>query len=188
MAIKSVGPWQCLDSKVVYENPWISVRHENVITPGKTAGVYGVVHFKGAAVGVLPIDDEGNTWLVKQTRYTLGCETYEIPEGGAAQGEETIDCARRELKEEVGLEARDIQYLMTLHLSNSVTDEAADIFIAKGLTQGAVAHEATEDISVLKLPFEEALAMTLNGEITDAISVAAIQRVALLKYQGACTE
>ncbi|BCD97970.1 NUDIX domain-containing protein [Marinagarivorans cellulosilyticus] len=179
MTIKTVGPWQCLDSKVVYDNPWISVHHENVITPGNTAGIYGVVHFKGTAVGVLPIDDEGNTWLVKQTRYTLGGESIEIPEGGAAPGEKTIDCARRELKEEVGLEATDIRYLMTLHLSNSVTDEAADIFVAKGLTEGAVAHEASEDITVLKLSFKSALAMVMNGEITDAISVAAIQRLAL---------
>ncbi|HEY7773048.1 MAG TPA: NUDIX hydrolase [Marinagarivorans sp.] len=177
--MKTVGPWQCLDSEVVYENPWISVRHENVITPGKTAGIYGVVHFKGTAVGVVPIDSAGNTWLVKQTRYTLNRETYEIPEGGAAPNEPTIDCARRELKEEVGLEATDIQYLMTIHLSNSVTDEAADIFVAKGLTEGAVAHEASEDITVIKLPIKQALAMTLNGEITDAISVAALQRLAL---------
>lgn len=177
-----IGPWQCLDSRVVYENPWINVRHENVITPGNTAGIYGVVHFKGTAVGVVPIDDEGNTWLVKQTRYTLGFETLEIPEGGAPKGEAPIDCARRELLEEVGLLAGDIQPLLRLHLSNSVTDERAEVFVARQLTVGATAAEATEDITVVKLPLRDAIAKVLSGEITDAISVAALQRLALQGY------
>jgi 8-oxo-dGTP pyrophosphatase MutT (NUDIX family) len=181
MTTKMIGPWQRLDSQLVYENPWISVRHENVITPGNTPGVYGVVHFKGTAVGVVPIDHEDNTWLVKQTRYTLECESIEIPEGGAAPGEEPIDCARRELKEEVGLDAQDLQHLMTLHVSNSVTDEVAEIFVARGLTEGLVNHEASEDISVIKLPINEAIAMVLNGKITDSISVAALLRIALIR-------
>lgn len=175
-----IGPWQRIDSQVVYDNPWISVRHENVITPGQTQGIYGVVHFKGTAVGVVPIDDEGNTWLVKQTRYTLGIETLEIPEGGAAADEAPIDCARRELLEEVGVYAHHIEPLMVLHLSNSVTDERAEIFVAKGITLGKTAPEASEDITVVKLPLKQAIAMTLNGEITDAISVAALQRLALI--------
>ncbi len=176
---KAIGPWQRLDSKLVYENPWISVHHQNVITPGKTAGIYGVVHFKGTAVGVVPIDNEGNTWLVKQTRYTLGIETYEIPEGGAAIGEAPADCARRELLEEVGVHASDIAPLMTLHLSNSVTDECAEVFVATGITLGVAGPEDSEDITVLKLPLKQAIAMTLDGQITDAISVAALQRLAL---------
>ena len=175
-----IGPWRRIDSQVVYDNPWISVRHENVITPGQTQGIYGVVHFKGTAVGVVPIDDEGNTWLVKQTRYTLGVETLEIPEGGAAADEAPIDCARRELLEEVGVYAQHIEPLMVLHLSNSVTDERAEIFVAKGITPGKAAPEESEDITVIKLPLKQAIAMTFNGEITDAISVAALQRLALI--------
>ncbi|WP_338011129.1 NUDIX hydrolase [Marinagarivorans algicola] len=176
---KAIGPWQRLDSQLVYENPWVSVHHQNVITPGNTQGIYGVVHFKGTAVGVVPIDDEGNTWLVKQTRYTLGIETYEIPEGGAPVGEAPAECARRELLEEVGVHARYIEPLMTLHLSNSVTDERAEIFVATGITLGVAAPEDSEDITVLKLPLKQAIAMTLDGQITDAISVAALQRLAL---------
>lgn len=182
MTIKNIGPWQRLDTQIVYENPWIRINHENVITPGKTKGIYGVVHFKGTAVGVVPIDDEGNTWLVKQTRYTLGVETLEIPEGGAPEGESTLECAKRELLEEVGLVAGDIQYLMTIHTSNSVTDESADIYVAKQLTQAECSHEATEDITVIKLPLKDAILKVLSGEITDAISVAALQRLALEHY------
>lgn len=179
MTVKTVGPWRCLSSEVVYENPWISVRHEEVITPGNTEGIYGVVHFKGTAVGVLPIDDEGNTWLVSQTRYTLEAMSLEIPEGGAPEGESTEQCAHRELREEVGLAAQKMEHLLTLHLSNSVTDERCEVYLATGLSVVSAEPEASEDITIHKMPFSEALAKTFSGEITDAISVAAIQRYAL---------
>ncbi len=174
-----VGPWQRIDSKEVYANPWISIHHENVLTPANTPGIYGVVHFKGTAVGVLPIDEQGNTWLVKQTRYTLECESYEIPEGGAPAGEDPEDCARRELQEEVGLIAGRLQHFMTLHLSNSISDERAEVYIATDLTQGECALDDSEDITVHKMPFQQALQWVLDGKITDAISVAAITRFAL---------
>lgn len=179
-----IGTWQRLDSTEVYQNPWISVHHENVITPGNTQGIYGLVHFKGTAVGVLPIDEQGNTWLVKQTRYTLEEETYEIPEGGAPAGESPEACAKRELLEEVGLVAGELRHLMTLHLSNSISDERAEIYIATQLSLGERCLDDSEDISVHKVTFEKALAMTLSGEITDAISVAAITRVALQNLSG----
>lgn len=173
------GPWRRKTTQIVYENPWIQVSHEEVITPAGTAGVYGVVHFKGRAVGVLPVDAEGNTWLVGQTRYTLNSYTWEIPEGGAHAGESTVDCARRELEEEVGLLATSIELLGQLHLSNSVTDEVATFYLARGLSPGVQKLDATEDIQVRKLPLKDAVNMVLQGEITDAISVAALMRVAL---------
>ena len=176
---KAIGPWQRIDSQEVYTNPWISVHHENVLTPANTQGIYGLVHFKGTAVGVLPIDEQGNTWLVKQTRYTLECESYEIPEGGAPAGEDPETCARRELQEEVGLIAGHLQHFMTLHLSNSISDERAEVYIATDLTQGECALDDSEDITVHKMPFEQALQWVLDGKITDAISVAAITRFAL---------
>ena len=176
---KPIGPWQRLDSKEVYENPWISVHHENVTTPAGTSGIYGLVHFKGTAVGVIPLDDEGNTWLVKQTRYTLEQETYEIPEGGAPAGESTEACALRELQEEVGLTASHLRHLMTLHLSNSVSDESAELYVATGLSESRLPMDDSEDITVHKVPFDEAVAMVKRGDITDAISVAAILHLAL---------
>ena len=100
-----IGGWRVRSSATVYENPWIKVSHEDVITPRDTQGIYGVVHFKNTAVGVVPIDDEGNTWLVRQSRYTLNQYTWEIPEGGCPVDEEPVDAAQRELEEEVGLRA-----------------------------------------------------------------------------------
>jgi 8-oxo-dGTP pyrophosphatase MutT (NUDIX family) len=176
---EKVGGWKTKNSAVVYENPWLKVSHEEVITPKGTDGIYGVVHFKNTAIGVVPIDDEGNTWLVKQSRYTLNQFTWEIPEGGCPQDESPLNAAQRELEEEVGLQANDWQQLMTMHLSNSVTDEFCVVFVARDLFAGRQQLEATEDIEVKKLPLIDAIDMVKRGEITDGISVAALLRVAL---------
>ena len=177
--IEKVGGWKTKNSTVAYENPWLKVSHEEVITPTGTDGIYGVVHFKNTAVGVVPIDDEGNTWLVKQSRYTLNQYTWEIPEGGCPKGENPLAAAQRELEEEVGLKAKDWSALMQLHLSNSVTDEYCEIFVARNLFSGTQQLEASEDIEVQKLPLLEAIEMVKRGDITDAISVAALLRLAL---------
>ncbi|HTF83072.1 MAG TPA: NUDIX hydrolase [Cellvibrio sp.] len=169
-----VGGWRVKSSAKVYENPWIKVSHEEVITPRNTPGIYGVVHFKNTAVGVVPIDGEGNTWLVRQSRYTLNEYTWEIPEGGCPVDEMPLAAAQRELEEEVGLRAQQWDFLMRLHLSNSVTDEQAQIFVARDLSPGKQNLEASEDIEIKKLPLQEAIAMVKRGEITDAISVAAL--------------
>ena len=177
---EKIGGWKCKSSDLIYENPWITVTHEEVVTPGNTDGVYGVVHFKNRAVGVIPIDEEGNTWLVRQSRYPLGAFTWEIPEGGSPKGESLLHSAKRELQEEVGLEADDWTELLTLHTSNSVTDEVAHIFIAKQLSSCEQALEPTEDIEVMKVPLRKAIEMVYKGEITDAMSVAGLLRVALM--------
>ncbi len=165
------GPWQQLDSKPVYENPWISITHENVITPAGTAGIYGVVHFKSRAVGVVPVDEEQYVWLVKQFRYTLNQYSIEIPEGGSPLAEDMLDTAKRELREETGLTATHWQHLLDLHTSNSVTDESGAIFLAQGLTCGEMAPEATEDIEVMRIPLAEAVQWIFAGRITDSLSV-----------------
>jgi len=176
---EKVGGWKTKTSTVAYENPWIKISHEEVITPKGTNGIYGVVHFKNTAIGIVPIDDEGNTWLVKQSRYTLNQYTWEIPEGGCPHGEEPINAAKRELEEEVGVKANQWQELMRMHLSNSVTDELCVVFVAKDLYAGTQQLESTEDIEYKKVPLTEAIDMVKRGEITDGISVAALLRVAV---------
>ncbi len=173
------GGWQRLSSELVYENPWIQVFHEDVTLPSGDDGIYGRIHFRGRAVGVVPLDDEQNTWLVRQSRYTVNRFTWEIPEGGAKENEDPRVCAIRELEEEVGLKAARIEELMRVHTSNSVSDEEGVVYVATGLTAGTQALDASEDIETRKLPLREAIAMALRGEITDAISVAALLRLAI---------
>jgi 8-oxo-dGTP pyrophosphatase MutT (NUDIX family) len=176
---EKIGGWKTKSSRCVYENPWIKVAHEEVITPSGTDGIYGVIHFKNTAIGVVPIDEDGNTWLVKQSRYTLDQYTWEIPEGGCPEGEEPLAAAQRELQEEVGVQARSWEKLMAMHLSNSVSDEFCIVYVARDLYAGVQQLDVTEDIEVKKLPLREAIDMVKSGEITDAISVAALLRVAL---------
>ena len=173
--------WQTKTTEVVYDNPWIRVSHDTVVTPTGTDGIYGRIHFKNHAVGILPIDDQGGTWLVHQSRYPFGSETWEIPEGGSPEGEELLLSAQRELLEETGLSATEWQPWLTMQLSNSVSDEVATVFLAQGLTQGEMNLEATEDITVRYLPLKEAIAMVYEGEIVDAISVAALLKAAATK-------
>jgi 8-oxo-dGTP pyrophosphatase MutT (NUDIX family) len=173
-------PWQTLSSKEIYDNKWIRVEEHQVINPGGGAGIYGKVHFKNKAIGVIPIDEHGNTWLVGQYRYTLNAYSWEIPEGGCPLGTEPLDSAKRELKEETGITANNWKLLMKFHTSNSVTDEEGFIFLAEGLKFGEPELEQSEaDLVVKKLPFPEALHMVMCGEITDSMSVAGILRVAL---------
>ncbi len=177
---KRRGPWQQLDSTVAYENNWIQVHHDNVITPSGTEGIYGVVSFKGGATAIIPIDENGNTSLVEQFRYTINESTWEIPKGSADPGESRLEGAKRELKEETGLIAEEWEHLMKIHTSISCTDEITEVFIARSLTQGEPELEATEDIVARKLPLKEVIQMVLDGEITDSISAAALLRVSHL--------
>lgn len=173
------NPWKTLGVKSIYENPWLRLEEHDVINPAGGKNLYGKVCFLNQAVGVIPLDEAGNTWLVGQHRYTLEDYSWEIPEGGSPPGEDPMETARRELQEETGLIARDIQLLLRLHTSNSVTDEEGFIYIARGLEAGETEHEDTEDISVRKLPLEDAIDMAVRGEITDAMSLAGLYRLAL---------
>lgn len=165
--------------RVAYENPWITVWHDEVTRPDGNPGIYGVVHFANVAVGVVAIDDADRVVLVGQHRYPLGDDSWEIPEGGVPEDEDPVAGAQRELREETGLTAATWRELCRLELSNSVTDETAVLFVATGLTHGASEPEPTESLRVRWVPFDEALAMTLDGRIVDALSVVALQRVAL---------
>jgi 8-oxo-dGTP pyrophosphatase MutT (NUDIX family) len=177
---KTKTGWQQKTTEVVYDNPWIQVSHDTVITPGGSDGIYGRIHFKNHAVGILPIDEHGGTWLVRQSRYPLNCETWEIPEGGSPVGEDVLTTAKRELQEETGLLATEWQHWLDMQLSNSVSDELATVFLAQGLSQSEMQLEDTEDITVRHLPLKDAIAMVYSGDIVDAISVAALLKAALV--------
>lgn len=169
--------------RTAYENPWITVWHDEVTRPDGSPGIYGVVHFANAAAGVIVLDDLDRTLLVGQHRYTLDEVSWEIPEGGVPADETTLDGAKRELLEETGLQAGTWLELARLTLSNSVSDERAVLYLATDLTQTKdAAPEPSEALELRWLSFDEALAMTLDGRITDAMSVVAIQRVALTRF------
>lgn len=175
------GDWIIRDSNVRYENPWISITHHNVITPGGSEGIYGEVHFKNFAIGILPIDNNGFTWRVGQFRFPLNSYSWEIPEGGGPHGIDPLESAKRELLEEVGCSAKTWTPLLEMHLSNSVSDEKAIVYIAEDLTEGKSQPEDTENLKVEKIHFLELYKQVMDGTITDSISVAAVLKLSIVR-------
>lgn len=176
------NPWQTLSGELKYDNRWISVTEYQVINPGGGRGIYGKVHFKNKAIGIVPLDNEMNTWLVGQFRYTLNEWSWEIPEGGGPMNEPPLESAKRELQEETGLSAKTWKQIVKLHTSNSVTDEEGFIFMAEDLEQGEASLEETEaDMKLWKLPLKEAVNMVTEGKITDGLSVMGLLMAARLK-------
>ena len=169
--------WKTLESRSIYDNAWMTVFEDKVTDPAGGEHLYGHVHFKNKAIAIVPLDDEGNTWIVGQSRFTIGEYSWEVPMGGSHSGEDPLDTARRELMEETGLKAATLTPLMRLHTSNSITDEEGFVFVARGLSAGEPNFDDTEDLTIRKLPLGEAVDMVRRGEITDAISVAALRRV-----------
>ena len=174
------NPWTIISSSPIYDNNWINVVEHKVINPAGGDGVYGKVHFKNLAIGVVALDEEGNIYLVGQYRFTLDAYSWEIPEGGSPLGVDPLDSAKRELKEETGIIARDWKKLLDIHLSNSVSDEKGYIYLATGLEFSEAEPEETEELQVQKIALEQAYQMVLDGTITDSLSVAGILRTKIL--------
>lgn len=172
------NPWKTLKISPIYDNPWIRLEHHDVLNPAGREGIYGKVHFKNRAMAIIPIDQEGNTWLVGQYRYALDEYSWEVPMGGGPIEQDLLDSAKRELKEETGLIATKWTEVMRIHTSNSVTDEVGFVYLAEELEQGETEFEETEQLQIRKLHFSKAVAMVMSGQITDSISVAGILKVA----------
>ena len=177
---QNINPWKVKKGAVTYDNPWITVFHDEVTTPGGSDGIYGSVHFKNHAIGIVPVDDEGCTWLVGQYRYALKRWSWEIPEGGCPVGTNPLDTAKRELKEEAGLVAKQWRLINECDLSNCVSDEIGFIYLAEDIIIGEAKPDESEELELLHLPFSQAYAMVMNGEIRDVITIIGIMKVSIL--------
>lgn len=177
------NPWKKITSKTVYENNWIVVEHQDVLTPAGTPGIYGVIHFNQLAIGIIPLDEENNTWIVGQYRYPHQKYSWEIPEGGGRRDIDPLLSAQRELLEECGIIAKDWELILEMDLSNSATDEKALIYVARNLSFTEAIPEETEQLQIQKIPFEELYQWVMSGEITDAMTVAAVLKLKLLLGQ-----
>lgn len=168
------NPWKTISKKNVYDNPWINVSHHDVINPSGGKGIYGKVSFKNLAIGIIPVDENLNTWIVGQYRYTLDEYSWEIPMGGGQIGVPALESAKRELKEETGIIAENWKVISKIHTSNSVTDEVGFTFIAYGLKFKETEFEETERLEIKKIHLSDAYEMVMKNEITDSLSQAGI--------------
>ncbi len=175
------NPWTTLTNDEVYDNPWIKVTAHKVINPNGGEGIYGKVHFKNLAIGIIPVFENGDTILVGQYRYPLNAYSWEIPEGGGKLDVEPLISAKRELLEETGITASKWTNLLEMHLSNSVSDEYSIIYLAEELTEGISQPEETEQLQIKRLPLLEAIEMVFRGEITDSMSVASLLKLKIIK-------
>lgn len=182
--MKKRGPLTIRGERPVFANPWILGVDYHVETPAGRAFTYTIVHFRNWATGVVALHEDGSIVLVGQHRFALDAYSWEIPEGGASEDEGPLAGAQRELAEEAGLAAADWREIMQMHLSNSVTDEHAYVYLATGLTAAEAEPDDTEDLTVKRVPFAEALTMVMDGAITDSITVAAILKVAQMARAG----
>lgn len=181
---ENINPWTIEGAKIVYDNSWIKVTEYDVLNPAGGKGIYGKVHFKNIALGIVALDAARNIYLIGQYRFALNEYSWEIPEGGGPVDKNILESAQRELLEEAGLIAESWKEILKMHLSNSVSDEVAVVFLATNLKQEIPSPEETEQLAIKKLPFNEALKMAEEGKITDSISVAAIFKVQLMILRG----
>ena len=174
MKNENQNPWQTKSSEIRYDNPWIQIQHNEVINPAGNPGIYGVVHFKNLAIGIIPLDENNNTWIVGQYRYATNSYSWEIPEGGGKLDVAPLISAQRELSEEVGITAQKWTLIQEFNTSNSVTDEVSLIYVAQDLSFHASHPEEDEQLVVKKIPFSDLYQMCINGEISDSLTLIAV--------------
>lgn len=179
------GPWTVRAERTAYENPWIRVSEYDVLKPDGAPGLYGVMQPKFLAVGVVPVFPDGDTLLVGQHRFALDAFSWECPEGGGDLNGDPVETARRELAEETGWRATDYREICSFDVSNSVTNERAVGYLATGLEAGSPDRDASEaDMQLRRLPFHEAYAMAMSGEIRDGFSIILLSAAAHLARTG----
>ena len=179
------GPkWRVESQRPVHDNPWTALTHYKAVAPTGAPADYYLIHFKNVAVGVLPLHEDGAVTLVGQWRFPFGTYSWELPEGGSPAPEHPLDGARRELREEAGLEAAQWRHILTLQLSNASSDEIAHGYLATGLSAVPHAPDPTEALAVVRVPFREALDAAAAGRIQDAITVAMLLRLHHMAVEG----
>ena len=178
------NPWTTLSVVERFDDPWIRVEEHAVVNAAGERSSYGVVRFKKRGVGVVPVDENGRTLLVGQWRYPLGRYLWEIPAGGHTPDEDPLDAARRELREEVALAAESWCEVLRLDMSTAITDERVTCFLAWNLRIDEPEPDPQEVLAVRRLPFAEALDLVWRGEISNALSVAALLKVHAMMVKG----
>jgi 8-oxo-dGTP pyrophosphatase MutT (NUDIX family) len=174
-----VGPYTVLSSRMQYENPWMRVREDRVIRPGGSEGLFGVVEMVGGS-SVLAVDDNDDVYLVREYKYAVGRDSLEVVSGAIDAGETPLAAAKRELREEAGLIASEWRELGTVDPFTTAIRCTNHLFLAQALSPTPADPDDGEEISLVRVPLEEALQMVLAGEITHASSCILILRAARL--------
>ena len=164
-----------LKSNRVYTGRIVSLDIDTVRYPDGSVGELEMIRHPGASAVVPflsdPSGDDPQVLLIRQYRYAADGYLYEVPAGRLDPGEDPTVCARRELKEETGCTASQIDYLTTIFTTPGFTDEKIHLFMATGLTAGETKHEADEFLELQPMLLSKALGMIETGEIQDGKTV-----------------
>lgn len=174
--MRTNGPWKIKGSQEKYKNPWIRVREDQVIRPDGRDGIFGIVEMM-AGVSVLALDEDGFVYLTKEFRYGIECDSIELVSGGIDKNESELESAKRELKEELGIEASEWINLGRVDPFTSVVVSPASMYLARDLHFSNANPEGTENIDLVKVTLEEAVRMVMQSEITHGPSCVLILKV-----------
>jgi ADP-ribose pyrophosphatase len=172
-------PIQLSESREVYRGRIMRIREDHVVLPRGSHAVFNVAEIREGAT-VLALDGEMHAHLIREYKWAVDRVSVEAISGGIEEGESPLDCARRELREEGGLEAAEWIDLGKVDPFTSHVRSPNYVFLARGLTPVGTEHEEGEVIEALRTPLAEAVEMVVRGEITHAASVVAILRAARL--------
>jgi len=159
------GPYTIKSSECLHRDEFVEMWLDEVVKPDGEPGRYATMKMK-PGVAVLALDGEGSVHLVRMFRYAVGKECVEVVQGMIDEGEEAVESARRELREELGVEAEELTDLGLVDAVTSQVFSPARVFLARGLTFGEPGRESTERMRPFKVTLEEAVRMVLDGEIT----------------------
>ena len=168
-----------LDSKLVYDGGLLKVYRDTVELVNGAQAWREVIRHPGAVV-MVPVDEEGNVYLVRQFRYPYGRVLLEVPAGKLERGEDPFCAAQRELEEEIGASASRWTPMGQMLPTPGFCDELQHVWLARGLTFGECHPDEDEFLEPVKLPLKEAAAMATDGRLEDSKTVAAILRAVRL--------
>lgn len=176
--IVNTNPYQVISSKIVYENPWMTVKEDAVVRPDGKPGIFGSVYI-GSGASVLALDAELNCYLVREWKYPLDAYSLEVISGGRDGKESFEECARRELHEEAGLRSERLIDLGMMESITTMVSAPVRLYLALESTPAAGTLEAGEFLEVVRMPFAEVLEMAMTGRLQHAATLITILRAAI---------
>jgi len=165
--------YEIKNTTAVYQGHIFSVEKVKVVLPDDRARVYERVNLQNA-VTILPIDDEGNIYFVRQYRIGSNSVLLELPAGKIESGEGAQATAEREIREEIGLAAREMLPIGGFYMSPGYSTEYMYCFLARGLYRSPLSPDADEFLNVEKIPLEQVKRMAAAGDLPDSKSLAAL--------------
>ncbi len=179
-----VGPHKLISRRLIYRNPWLSLTENTVERPDRARSVFGIVEMKPGAT-VVAVNGEGEVVLVREFKIAVGRETLEAVSGGIEDGETPLDAAKRELREEAGVEAAHWTSLGVVDPFTTAINSPNHIFLASGLKPAEASPDEGETVETILVPFAEAIEMVMRSEITHGATCVALLKA--IRHLDGCS-